>query len=358
MTNNPQLQVSVIGNKRKRTKIDASALRSQTRIVDEAAAKIESNVMGEAEQDRISALPDSILHYILSSVPTKILASTSALSKRWNCVWTCVPALDFKEAICGLNTIDKIKEFTASVETYLLNRNQESNIQKFIFKCRKYMDTDRITFSGKCEQLFTGCHVLEDLSLYECTFPMREFCISCPMLKNLVINNREGQEAVIGDCVLKINAPNLVSLNYESNFAEDYVLSTFAALVEADFQFFLTGYETMEKKVKQNAAVSKLFGALSQVKCLSIINPHNEALAVSDDLLNKLPTFHKLNRLVLYHVMGDKTVTDLLKASPNLEYLEFCLFQDGPMATLRDFILHFRTSKKLASWNILAIQGS
>ncbi|PNX93525.1 F-box/LRR-repeat protein [Trifolium pratense] len=45
-------------------------------------------------EDRISSLPDPILHHILSFLPTKLAATTSILSKRWNPQWLSVPVLE------------------------------------------------------------------------------------------------------------------------------------------------------------------------------------------------------------------------------------------------------------------------
>jgi len=47
--------------------------------------------------DRISSLPDTVLHHILSFVPTKSAVKISVLSKRWKGLWTKVPSLDFTE---------------------------------------------------------------------------------------------------------------------------------------------------------------------------------------------------------------------------------------------------------------------
>ncbi|RZC55541.1 hypothetical protein C5167_014395 [Papaver somniferum] len=54
--------------------------------------------MGEALEDRINQLPDSVLHHILSSSPLDIkdVARTCVLSKRWKHIWTSIPTLDFR----------------------------------------------------------------------------------------------------------------------------------------------------------------------------------------------------------------------------------------------------------------------
>lgn len=48
------------------------------------------------EEDRISRLPDDLLHRILKFVDTKLGVQTSALSKRWKFVWTTLPFLKFE----------------------------------------------------------------------------------------------------------------------------------------------------------------------------------------------------------------------------------------------------------------------
>ena len=50
-----------------------------------------------ALDDRISALPDSILLAILSFLPTKGTIKTGVLSKRWAYLWTFTPSLRFTD---------------------------------------------------------------------------------------------------------------------------------------------------------------------------------------------------------------------------------------------------------------------
>ncbi|KAE8698474.1 putative F-box/FBD/LRR-repeat protein [Hibiscus syriacus] len=51
--------------------------------------------------DRISDLPDVVLHQILFHLPIKTIAQTSVLSKRWRSLWISFPDLDFT----SINTI-------------------------------------------------------------------------------------------------------------------------------------------------------------------------------------------------------------------------------------------------------------
>ncbi|PON82639.1 F-box domain containing protein [Trema orientale] len=48
--------------------------------------------------DRISELPDALLHHILLLLPIKTVAKTSVLSKRWRSLWSTFPDLDFTAA--------------------------------------------------------------------------------------------------------------------------------------------------------------------------------------------------------------------------------------------------------------------
>ncbi|KAL8509599.1 hypothetical protein ACS0TY_016721 [Phlomoides rotata] len=50
-------------------------------------------------QDRLSELPDSLIHLILSFLPIRDVVSTTLLSKRWENLWTTVPYLNFSEII-------------------------------------------------------------------------------------------------------------------------------------------------------------------------------------------------------------------------------------------------------------------
>ena len=55
----------------------------------------ENNAKSKPLIDRISDLPDDIIHQILLLLPIKCVAQMSILSKRWKFLWTSFPDLDF-----------------------------------------------------------------------------------------------------------------------------------------------------------------------------------------------------------------------------------------------------------------------
>ncbi|XP_021758552.1 F-box/FBD/LRR-repeat protein At1g16930-like [Chenopodium quinoa] len=67
-----------------------------------------------AEGDRISRLPDVLLSFILSFLSTKEAVATSTLSKRWESIWTKVPALNF-----SFNPSGSVHDFKAFVDRVL-----------------------------------------------------------------------------------------------------------------------------------------------------------------------------------------------------------------------------------------------
>nr|POF15110.1 putative f-box/lrr-repeat protein [Quercus suber] len=60
---------------------------------------MERHVMDEkiCAVDRISDLPEFILHHIFSLLYRKEAAKTGLLSKKWNCVWSSFPIFDFDQ---------------------------------------------------------------------------------------------------------------------------------------------------------------------------------------------------------------------------------------------------------------------
>ncbi|GMN69657.1 hypothetical protein TIFTF001_038704 [Ficus carica] len=95
------------------------------------------------EMDRISNLPDFILHRILSFLPRRYAVRTSVLSKQWSSVWDSFPIFVFSENMYAAAAADrstpvykeKVREFINLVD---------KAVQKFV---QKKLQMERLSLS-------------------------------------------------------------------------------------------------------------------------------------------------------------------------------------------------------------------
>ena len=81
-------------------------------------------------QDRISALPDSILYHVLSFLTTKDGAATSIISKRWKPLWLSQLFLRFDD-----QPFQDALTFSNFVNSFIANRDKTLPILSFHLKC-------------------------------------------------------------------------------------------------------------------------------------------------------------------------------------------------------------------------------
>ncbi|KAJ0427741.1 putative F-box domain, leucine-rich repeat domain superfamily, F-box-like domain superfamily [Helianthus annuus] len=88
--------------------------------------------------DRLTSLPDDIIHKILSFVSIKRAVKTSVLSSRWRFIWTSMPYLSFS---CeDFHTLPKLSNFVKHVLSGRYNQTEVSSV--------------KLRFRGKVSQAF------------------------------------------------------------------------------------------------------------------------------------------------------------------------------------------------------------
>ncbi|KAL5718530.1 hypothetical protein ACHQM5_011420 [Ranunculus cassubicifolius] len=246
--------------------------------------------------DRISALPDSILHHILCFADMKEVVNTSKLSTRWRSVWKFVPTLNF--AFRG-----GAKRFVKFVDRVFLLRSEEVNIDSLSFSgytintrdlenwmtvARRrhvqelYLDLKSnragrelptfiftseevkvlklhnlwvprlmcsathlntvelisvtLPYSDRLrKELVISCPALKDLRLIKCNHHKIELLhVSTPVLRNLVIEDPNFRSET--SCRIKLSTPGLTSLVLKGRMYANYTLGSNISLVNAKFE--------------------------------------------------------------------------------------------------------------------------
>ncbi|CAI0413375.1 unnamed protein product [Linum tenue] len=199
----------------------------------------------EEEEDRLSHLPEPILHHILSFLDTKSAVQTCVLSRLWRCAWKGVPVLDlsfrsFQQYPTFRRFILESGDVSMSVEViqYALTHDAQhlviklenfgklngsdrfSNLFGTILNCN--LKTLELRYAcidsglGSC-----GFQLLTTLSLRLCSLASdqhEDFFSSFPSLKNLVLircKPWDCNSAGVDDNGLKISGAQLLSLKLE-----------------------------------------------------------------------------------------------------------------------------------------------
>ncbi|KAI3871378.1 hypothetical protein MKW92_017299 [Papaver armeniacum] len=336
-------------------------------------------------EDRISRLPESLIHHILSLLPTKCAVSTTVLSKGWKNLWIFVPVLDFREwqSPNTQATLSSANSFMDFVDRVLILRNM-SDIKKFCLACHgEYFDDQRlkawITTAIKCrveelivsrcvsedsyiipvdlytcesltlleiefyddtlylpqtiyfprlkilrlseilfsneqftQQLFSGCPVLEELSLKYCTWKDLNFISSTLKVLTFVSCLRN-----CSDAITKIDAPNLMSITIDDGIRKSLEVDSFPSLLDADIHRMYS---------EQNDVVDVIpnfVKKLSNVKHLKLSGFDLEDLKLPN--VQSFPTFINLITLEVCFIKTQHvgSLFAFLQFTPILESLVF-----------------------------------
>ncbi|PWA51822.1 F-box domain, cyclin-like protein [Artemisia annua] len=124
--------------------------------------EIESKkVRSVVNEDRLSALPDELIHQILSCLDTKCAVQTSLLSSRWNLIWKSMHCLDFSSS-----EFDNLHKFSKFVTHVLSHRNHQVEVASV-----------KLHFHGAASQAF-----MRKIANYAFSHNVQELTVvsSCP----------------------------------------------------------------------------------------------------------------------------------------------------------------------------------
>ncbi|XP_071734087.1 uncharacterized protein [Rutidosis leptorrhynchoides] len=134
-----------------------------------------------AEEDRISNLPDDIIHHILSFLDLKYAMQTSALSKKWKLVWTFLPRLNLDSY-----EFSDMHRFNKFAKHALLYRNHHREVSVLELRCRGVANQ----LTGRSIVNYVGMHNVRRLTLVWSGTKLSEFpqsLFSCRALEDLTL---------------------------------------------------------------------------------------------------------------------------------------------------------------------------
>ncbi|XP_047079063.1 MEIOTIC F-BOX protein MOF-like [Lolium rigidum] len=337
--------------------------------------------------DRIGALPDSILHHLLSFLPAQAAVRTCVLARRWHHLW---------RSTTGLRIVALDDDYYADVE----------ELRKFvdhllILRERTDLDSVEIEFYGFCEEdqpyvktwlrYALMCKVrtltlsvggskyffLEDLPLVSRHLGTLDLdgvglkaafldFANCPVLENLKmtschicagnISSRSMKHLSITscsselDCRVRVSTPGLISLKLVEFSGRTPLLENMALLETAyvdlgqNYKDVCLNYQSgvscgANNNACENCVAIKdncssdcvVLGGISSAKHLQLLSKSGNFIFARD--LKHCPTFTKLKTLLLngYWCKGRDLdpLACILKNSPVLEKLTLQLFSTG-----------------------------
>ncbi|PIA56059.1 hypothetical protein AQUCO_00700416v1, partial [Aquilegia coerulea] len=355
---------------------------SKKKIAMSSSSNKRKTVVG---QDRLSTLPDSLIHNIFGFLDMNQVVQTSLLSKRWKSLWvsnSCV-SIKYKDwrsedrGYCVSNDFYS-DDFKKYVDRVLLLRDG-SNIEKFYLECGgqsdiislegdweneietdifktwiasvmkrnvqevilqdmeivpsilkllsgqiKYLTLDKVRFRGENNELILSSNAMENLIIKECDFGYESrFTINAPNLNKLTVDGKDSSSTA--NSRIRICAQNLMVLLIKGSMYQDYSLENVSSLVTAFIDVYeVTGLFASHLKVDLAKQFSNLLKGLHNAKSLTLSAYSFQRFPEVPNLFDSLAAFQNLGFLKLTEWNITKyicVIAKLLEKFSNLETL-------------------------------------
>ncbi|KAL5725995.1 hypothetical protein ACHQM5_009069 [Ranunculus cassubicifolius] len=287
------------------------------------ANKTQSSKKRKREEDRLSILPQPVLHHILSFLDMRFVVQSSLLSKTWRTIWTTVPFLNFDYHVCDdeckfINFVDKTLLFreSSSIQIFHLNCGPRYlgfdfrpqwidlvvrrkvqvldlefmpdgsfvNLPHYLFTCKSLVKLKIVYTSGLCARQFSvfSLPYLVNLPniktlhfnslLFNGTVFFQQLFLGCPSLETLIMINC-GLHNV--DTVT-ISATQLKHLEIDNFYSE-----------------IQTWGQTDRSKCEITISTPNLTSLVCTFDILNKCSPEGLTSLVKGDIVIELPYYHR-----------------------------------------------------------------
>ncbi|KAK2644659.1 hypothetical protein Ddye_019854 [Dipteronia dyeriana] len=252
--------------------------------------------------DRISELPDCIIHHIMSYLSQEKVAQMSVLSRRWNYLQISLPILVFnrwRKETCR----ERSEEFIRYVDASILRFCElEVPLQKFRLCMTLYEVEGATSLLDKWIELGVAREYLKKLLLKNVRIDdqmVQKFIRGCPLLEDLFLFPIWDSESV---CVIHAPKLKILTIDLSSNSCTDDII------------------EIVSPGLQQFTIVSISSGCVIDMPgCYDLKYLALSEAAISDEEFHNLVLkFPFLETLILY----DCTVTKIAFSSNRLRELE------------------------------------
>ncbi|KAF9589177.1 hypothetical protein IFM89_019493 [Coptis chinensis] len=339
-------------------------------------------------EDRISSLPDEVLHYILSFLDMWYVVRTCILSKRWRSLWTSVPYINLDMDILPFYIEDFINFLynvlfcrdQSNIHTFRLIHNDAHVIDSYeinsIFDCVSIALKDNVRELNL--ELLASIH-LPEIELPRCLLNSRSLVklnldidydnkyfikvfislpesVNLPNLKLLKLqkfgfrDSRHSSLTIYAAqlkhleiCVdeysdknkVSISSPMLKSFRCECCISDEYFLEDLSSLDRADIDMGM-GWRTSDAEIYRK--MMKFLGGLCNAKSLALSVWLLEVLPRADELLPMSFSARHLKVTIWLSKYCFQSIKYLLESSYNLETLEVHINDITDLAKYCDFI--------------------
>ncbi|XP_062084219.1 F-box protein At5g03100-like [Humulus lupulus] len=180
------------------------------------------------EEDGFSKLPDAIILYILSLLPTVDVVRICLLSKRLKPMWYLVPTLSFSDATTDFQSLQDVENFYKYVDAYLGHRRRgmdfmvDSDITSFKLQMKNSYHTSKSTRLDKWLDFLVENRVKEINIQLGFAF---DRALSCYRLPISVLNARDLTVLELDrldlNTAYSIRLPALKTLSLKNDYFED-----------------------------------------------------------------------------------------------------------------------------------------